>query len=140
MSEPSELPAADVASVGTYEVWMLAQAAVGLLGAGGMMFLIPAFVLEQGGSPADAGAVMAVAGSIALAGPAIGNFADKYSAHRGVQSLSILLLGVAAISFAFAERELLWLVAAAALGVAPWLLHATLNGSTFFAGYIVASG
>lgn len=113
-SVPSSSP---VVSVGPYEVWMLAQTAIGFLAVGGMMFLIPAFVLDQGGSPADAGAVMALAGAIALAGPAIGNFADRFGAHRVIQLGSIVMLGVAAVSFAFAEQELLWLVAAACLGL-----------------------
>ena len=60
---------------------------------------------------------MALAGAIALAGPAIGNFADRFNAHRALQLASILLLGISAVSFAFAEQELLWLVAAACLGL-----------------------
>lgn len=62
-------PVDRVASVGSYELWMLAQGVMGLCGAGGMMFLIPAYVVAQGGSPADAGAVMALAGALALSGP-----------------------------------------------------------------------
>lgn len=93
---------------------MLAQGAVGFLGVGGMMFLIPLYVLEQGGSPADAGAVMALAGALAL----IGGWADRWRAHRGFQLLSLALLSAAAVSFAFARDELTWLLAAALLGLA----------------------
>ncbi len=110
-------PKANVVSVGPYELWMLAQGAMGFVGVGGMMFLIPLSVIEQGGSPSDAGAVMALAGALALAGPAIGGWADRLRAHRAGQLLSLGLLSAAALVFAFAREELTWLVAAALLGL-----------------------
>lgn len=82
-----------------------------------MMFLIPAFVVDQDGSPADAGAVMALAGALALTGPFVGNLADRFGAHRAVQLTGIAMCGGAAVSFAFAEQVLLWLVAAVLLGL-----------------------
>lgn len=108
---------ASVPSVGPYELWMVAQGAVGLLGAGGMMFLIPAYVLDKGGNPADAGAVMAIAGALALSAPFIGNMADRFRLHRGIQLLSLVLVGGAGLLFAFANQELTWLVAATLLGL-----------------------
>lgn len=121
-----------VPSVGAYELWMLAQAAIGFCGVGGMMFLIPAFVLAQGGSPADAGAVMALAGALALSGPFLGNTADRFGIHRGLQLASIALLGAAAVSFAFAEQQLLWLVAASLLGLG--MAGLTVVNATFVVG------
>lgn len=107
-----------VPAAGHYELWMLAQGAVGFVGVGGMMFLIPLYVIEQGGSPADAGAVMALAGALALVGPLIGGWADRWRTHRSFQLLSLALLSAAAVSFAFARDELTWLLAAALLGLA----------------------
>lgn len=96
---------------------MLSHGVMGLVAVGGMMFLIPAYVVDQGGSPADAGAVMAVAGALALSAPFLGSVADRFRAHRGLQLLSLTLLAAAAVSFAFAEQELIWLVAATLLGL-----------------------
>ena len=106
-----------IPAVGRFELWMLAHAAVGLVGVGGMMFLIPLYVLAQGGTPADAGAVMALASALALAGPFLGGLADRFGAYRGVQLSSLALLVLAAVSFSFAREELTWLVAAALLGL-----------------------
>lgn len=110
-------PRGTVVSIGPYELWMLAQGAMGFVGVGGMMFLIPLYVVEQGGSPSDAGAVMALAGALALTGPAIGGWADRFLAHRAMQLLSLGLLSAAALAFSFAREELTWLVAAALLGL-----------------------
>lgn len=106
-----------VPSIGPYEIWMLAQATIGFIGVGGMMFLIPLYVVEQSGSPADAGAVLALAGALALTGPVIGGWADRFNAHRSLQLLSMGLLTAAAFVFSFAREELTWLVASALLGL-----------------------
>lgn len=106
-----------IPAFGRFELWMLAHAAVGFVGVGGMMFLIPLYVLEQGGTPAEAGSVMAVASALALAGPFVGSVADRFGAYRGVQLSSLALLVVAAVAFSFAREELTWLVAAALLGL-----------------------
>ncbi len=108
---------ASIPTIGPFELWMLSQGVMGLVAVGGMMFLIPAYVVDQGGSPADAGAVMAVAGALALSAPFLGSVADRFRAHRGLQLLSLTLLAAAAVSFAFAEQELIWLVAATLLGL-----------------------
>ncbi len=106
-----------IPSIGRFELWMLANAATGFVGVGGMMFLIPLYVLSQQGTPADAGSVMAVASALALAGPFLGGLADRFNAYRGLQLTSIALLVLAAVSFSFAREELTWLVAAALLGL-----------------------
>lgn len=130
MTEPATAPV--VRAVGPYEVWMLAHAAIGFVGVGGMMFLIPAYVLDQGGTPADAGAVMALAGALALVAPVIGGFADRFGVHRQVQLLSLALLAASAAAFAFAEQELLWLVAATLLGLG--MAGLTVVNATFVVG------
>ena len=106
-----------VPSIGPYELWMLAQGTIGFIGVGGMMFLIPLYVVEQGGTPADAGAVLALAGALALTGPVIGGWADRFNSHRSLQLLSMGLLALAALVFSFAREELTWLVASALLGL-----------------------
>ncbi len=130
MAEPAA--ALRVPAVGSYELWMLAHGAMGFVGVGGMMFLIPAYVLEQGGSPADAGAVMALAGALALTAPLIGGFADRFEIHRAVQVASLGLLAASAVSFAFATQELLWLVAATLLGLG--MAGLTVVNATFVVG------
>lgn len=106
-----------VPSIGTFELWKLAQVAVGLVAIGGLMFLIPLAIVEQGGTPADAGAVVALAGALGLLGPFLGGFADRFRAYRMVQLGSLGLLSLSALVFSFATEELTWLVAAALLGV-----------------------
>lgn len=106
-----------MSSVGPYELWMLAQAALGFTVYGGVIFLIPLHVLEQGGTPADTGAVIALIGVLALAGPFVGRLADRFGAHRSLQVLSLALVALGALAFAYAREELLWLVAAGLLGL-----------------------
>lgn len=108
---------ASVPAIGPFELWKLAQVAVGFVAVGGLMFLIPLAVVEQGGTPADAGAVIALAGALGLLGPLIGNMADRFSIHRSVQVGSLALLVLSAVGFAFAREELTWLVAASLLGL-----------------------
>jgi hypothetical protein len=66
-------PIRPVASIGRYELWMLAQAALGFVAYGGVIFLIPLHVLAEGGSPADTGSVVALIGLLGLAGPFVGS-------------------------------------------------------------------
>lgn len=106
-----------VPRIGRYELWKVAHAAVGLVGVGGLMFLIPLAVVEQGGTPADAGAVVALAGALGLLGPYFGSLADRFGIHRAMQVTSLLLFAGAALVFAIAEQELTWLVGAAFLGI-----------------------
>lgn len=112
-----QLPAAPVASVGRYELWMLAQAALGFVAYGGVLFLIPLHVLAEGGTPADTGSVVALIGVLGLAGPFVGGIADRFGAYRSLQIGSLTLTGLAALMFAFAREPLMWLVAAGLLGL-----------------------
>lgn len=110
-------PIYPVASVGRYELWMLAQAALGFVAYGGVIFLIPLHVLAEGGSPADTGAVVALIGLLGLSGPFIGSLADRFGAYRSLQISSLTLTALAALMFAFAREPLAWLVAAGLLGL-----------------------
>jgi len=114
VAEPPTLP---VASIGRYELWMLAQAALGFVAYGGIMFLIPLHVLAEGGTPGDTGSVVALIGLLGLAGPFIGSLADRFNAYRSLQITSLGLTALAALMFAFAREPLLWLVAAGLLGL-----------------------
>lgn len=106
-----------VPSVGRYELWMLANVAMGFVGVGGLLFLIPAYVLSQGGSPADAGLVLAIASGLALTGPLIGGAADRFSAHRSLQLASMAAIAASAFVLPFATEELSWGIAAMLLGL-----------------------
>jgi predicted MFS family arabinose efflux permease len=110
-------PIRPVASIGRYELWMLAQAALGFVAYGGVIFLIPLHVLAEGGSPADTGSVVALIGLLGLAGPFVGSIADRFGAYRSLQIASLTITGLAALMFAFAREPLLWLVAAGLLGL-----------------------
>lgn len=96
---------------------MLAQAALGFVAYGGVIFLIPLHVLAEGGTPADTGSVIALIGLIGLAGPFVGGIADRFGAYRSLQVASLALTALAAATLAIADDTLLWLVAAALLGL-----------------------
>lgn len=110
-------PTTSAVSIGSYELWMLAQAVLGFVVYGGVMFLIPLHVLAQGGTPADTGAVVALAGVLGLAGPFFGSTADRFGAYRGAQIGALALLALSAVTFAYAREELTWLLAAGLLGL-----------------------
>jgi MFS family permease len=80
-----------------FEPWMISNFAVGAGFAAFVALLIPPYVTEVTGSAADAGIVMMFISLAAVAAPVIGNFADRYSAHR-----LVLTLGVAGMGLAFA--------------------------------------
>lgn len=120
VSVSGDTPAADarpVPSVGRYELWMLAQAALGFAVYGGVIFLLPLHVLAEGGTPGDTGAVVALIGLLGLVGPFVGAMADRFRAYRSLQLLSLLLVALGAFAFAFAKADLEWLVAAGLVGL-----------------------
>ena len=80
-----------------FEWWMLSNFAVGAGFAAFVALLIPPYVTEVTGSAADAGLVMMFISLAAVMAPVLGNFADRYSAHRVV-----LTGGVAGMALAFA--------------------------------------
>jgi MFS family permease len=115
-----EIPDADpwpVLSIGQYELWMLAQAVLGFTVYGGVIFLIPLHVLAQGGTPGDTGAVVALIGLLGLVGPFVGGLADRFRAYRSLQLLSLVLVALGALAFAYAKADLEWLVAAGLVGM-----------------------
>ena len=82
-----------------FEWWMMANFAMGAGYSAFISLLIPPFVKEIIGDASAAGVVMAIIALGALLGPALGSFADKYSAHR-----LVLVLGVAGMALAFIIR------------------------------------
>ncbi len=80
---------------------MLANFAIGAGYSAFVSLLIPPYVKEIAGDASAAGVVMAIIALGALLAPAIGSFADKYSAHR-----LALIVGVAAMALAFAMLAL----------------------------------
>lgn len=102
----------------TFEWWMLSNFAMGAGYSAFVSLLIPPFVKEATGDASSAGVVMAIIALGALLGPALGSFADKYTAHR-----LLLVSGVAAMSIAFvmlalsAETTELYAIDAIVMGV-----------------------
>ncbi len=92
MTQGTEAPQ----QVKTFEWWMMSNFAMGAGYSAFISLLIPPFVKEVSGDASAAGVVMAIIALGALLGPAIGSFADKYSAHR-----LLLVLGVAGMALAF---------------------------------------
>jgi MFS family permease len=78
-----------------FEWWMVSNFAVGAGFAAFVALLIPPYVTEVTGSAADAGIVMMFISLAAVMAPVIGNFADRYSAHRLVLTLGVAGMGVA---------------------------------------------
>jgi len=89
-------PANSTARPKTFEWWMVSNFAMGAGYSAFVSLLIPPFVKEITGDVSAAGVVMAIIALGALLGPALGTFADKYSAHR-----LLLVLGVGGMAVAF---------------------------------------
>ncbi len=87
----------DVSLLRAFQPWMLSNFAVGAGYSAFACLLIPPFVTEVTGNPAEAGVVMAIMGLAAVIGPVIGGFADRYRAHRLVLSTGVfgVALGLA---------------------------------------------
>ena len=126
-------PDVESTEVKTFEWWMLANFAMGLGYSAFVSLLIPPFVKELTGDASSAGVVMAIIALGALLGPALGMFADKYSAHR-----LLLVLGVGGMALAFAmlaissENNELLALDAIAMGVAIAAVSAV--GPVFIVG------
>ena len=88
-----------------FQWWMSANLAVGAGFAAFVALLIPPFVTEATGNPAEAGVVMSVISLAAILGPALGSFADRYRAHRLVLNLGVLGMGVAFAMYALSSGE-----------------------------------
>ena len=123
----------DAGEARTFEWWMLANFAVGAGYSAFVSMLIPPYVKEIAGDASAAGVVMAIIAFGALLGPALGSFADKYSAHR-----TLLVSGVAAMALAFVMLALssdnsgLFAIDAIAMGVGVAAVSAV--GPVFIVG------
>jgi predicted MFS family arabinose efflux permease len=117
----------------TFEWWMLSNFAMGAGYSAFVSLLIPPFVKEITGDASAAGVVMAIIALGALLGPALGMFADKYSAHR-----LLLVLGVGGMAMAFvmlgisAENTELFAIDAIVMGVSIAAVSAV--GPVFIVG------
>jgi predicted MFS family arabinose efflux permease len=78
---------------------MIANIAMGAGFSAFVALLIPAYITQTTGSPADAGVVMAIISLAAVAGPVLGGFADRYRAHRLIMSLGVLGMALAFLAF-----------------------------------------
>jgi predicted MFS family arabinose efflux permease len=123
----------EVAQPKTFEWWMLSNFAMGAGYSAFVSLLIPPFVKEITGDASAAGVVMAIIALGALLGPALGMFADKYSAHR-----LLLVLGVGGMAMAFvmlgisAENTELFAIDAIVMGVSIAAVSAV--GPVFIVG------
>jgi predicted MFS family arabinose efflux permease len=112
---------------------MLANFAMGAGYSAFISLLIPPFIKEISGDASAAGVVMAIIALGALLGPALGSFADKYSAHR-----LILVLGVAGMALAFvmlalsSDKSELFAIDAIVMGVGVAAVSAV--GPVFIVG------
>ena len=89
----------------SFEWWMMANFAMGAGYSAFVSLLIPPFVKEISGDASAAGVVMAVIALGALLGPALGSFADKYSAHRLLMVLGVAFMALAFVMLALSSDE-----------------------------------
>jgi MFS family permease len=104
--DPEEKPPKQSA----FEWWMLSNFAVGAGFAAFVALLIPPYVTEVTGSAADAGIVMMFISLAAVLAPVLGNFADRYSAHRLVLTGGVAGMALAFVMYALSSENSLVLV------------------------------
>ena len=98
-------PTEEAPKQSAFEWWMVSNFAVGAGFAAFVALLIPPYVTEVTGSAADAGIVMMFISLAAVLAPVIGNFADRYSAHRIVLTLGVAGMGVAFAMYGFSAES-----------------------------------
>ncbi len=98
-------PTAKEPKKAAFEWWMISNFAVGAGFAAFVALLIPPYVTEVTGSAADAGIVMMFISLAAVTAPVIGNFADRYSAHRLVLTLGVAGMGLAFAMYGFSAES-----------------------------------
>lgn len=88
-----------------FELWMVANLAVGM---GQFVFvpmLVVPYVTSVTGSAADGGIVLAIIGLSALSAPLVAGFADKYHAHRLMFTLGMLAMAVSYALYAWSASN-----------------------------------
>ncbi|MGI9645080.1 MAG: MFS transporter, partial [Ilumatobacteraceae bacterium] len=114
---------AQIRTIGkNYESWFLGQGIVGFVNAGGAAFLVAPMIIEQGGSPADAGMIVGLLPFVALLSPIFGNLADRFRIHREMVLAGLVALVLASITMSFAEQELTYIVGALLFGTGGGLI------------------
>jgi MFS family permease len=105
---------------------MLSMFALGISYSAFVSLLIPPFVNEAGGDASTAGIVMAIIALGALAGPPMGAFADRYSAHRIVMVAGIGGMAVSFVAYALsADSSALYALDAIIMGLSVAAVSAT---------------
>ena len=116
-----------------FEWWMISFVAAGAGWAAFISLLVPPFVTESTGNPADAGIVMAIISLAAVLAPVLGSFADKYRAHRLVLSLGVLGMGLGFLMYSIsAESTAIYALDAIVLGISAAAINAV--GPVFILG------
>ena len=95
------MTAGTIAQPKTFEWWMLSMFTIGISYSAFVSLLIPPYVTETGGDASTVGVVMGIIALGALAGPPIGSFADRYSAHR-----LVMVGGIAGMALSFGAYAL----------------------------------
>ncbi len=117
----------------SFEWWMISFVAAGAGWAAFISLLVPPFVTESTGNPADAGVVMAIISLAAVLAPVLGSFADKYRAHRLVLTLGVLGMGLGFLMYSFsAEAKAIFALDAIILGISVAAINAV--GPVFILG------
>jgi len=101
---------------GGFQTWHLINLCFGLIWPGMFVVLVQTFVLDVTGSAADAGLVMATLALGALATPVFGSMADRYKAHRIVQSLAFLMVIIGLVLMGLAKDKMFFMLAALLIG------------------------
>ena len=125
-------PAGSEQKQSAFEWWFVAHLIFGIIYLGFVPILVPTYVIQETGSAAEAGVVMAIIGLGALAAPAIGGFADKYLAHRVAQLGGLVSLALGGLLFALVRDDLIFAVAAILIGLGVATLM--MINPTFIAG------
>jgi MFS family permease len=88
-----------------FQMWMVANVAVGAGWAAFVALLVPPYITEATGSASKAGVVMAMMSLAAVLGPVLGGIADRYNAHREVMVGGLVAMTVALVAFGVAAGD-----------------------------------
>ncbi len=120
------MTAGTIAQPKTFEWWMLSMFTIGISYSAFVSLLIPPYVTETGGDASTVGVVMGIIALGALAGPPIGSFADRYSAHRLVMVGGIAGMALSFVAYALsADNAALYALDAILMGFSVAAVSAT---------------
>jgi predicted MFS family arabinose efflux permease len=120
------MTAGTIAQPKTFEWWMLSMFTIGISYSAFVSLLIPPYVTETGGDASTVGVVMGIIALGALAGPPIGSFADRYSAHRLVMVGGVAGMALSFVAYALsADNAALYALDAILMGFSVAAVSAT---------------